>query len=235
VSFDYLFEVGGEVNDYYQHDEVDALTERAALRFGLVNRLKYRTGEEKDAQVREFLWLDMGQTVFPIAGRDNDGHQLGFYDFELVARPLNEWNPVPNMRLVTKGEVDWHQDRFRQFSTGIYFGRVAGCNWAVDYRKDETTKGAIGYGADTQLFERWFLSGHGQFDLEANKSLDYVVDLARHDHDWIITLVLRFDEVTDSVSFSVNFEPKFGGLFRPRRDATFGGNVLRGQQGLADY
>ena len=117
--------------------------------------------------------------------------------------------------------------RSATFNAALSFGKVLGVNWAVEYFTDNTTSGTIGYGANTDLFERWLLAGRGQYDFEREENLNYVFTLQRRDHDWTIAAELEFDSVTDDVSFHVTFQPSFGGLFKPKRGAVYGGRVLR--------
>ncbi|MHC4811814.1 MAG: LPS-assembly protein LptD [Planctomycetota bacterium] len=237
------FKVDGEPTDFFQHDTIDALDEQARIRLGLVNRLKHvrrfspeeikaakaakdakskdkRRGKDKVAtgpEVHQVLWADVGQTIYPISGRDNAGHHLGFLDYELIVRPLAEWTPVPHLALVVRGEHDWNKDRLHTFSTALSFGKVLGVNWAVSYFTDHTTSGAIGYSANTDLFGRWSLIGLGQYDLELEENLSYGFTLQRQDHDWVISAEFEYDSVTKDRSFHINFEPVFGGLFQRRR------------------
>jgi hypothetical protein len=243
VSFSSEYRVDHDPSDYFQHDEIDAITEKTVLRLGLINRLKHVRKYDEDeleaakqnkdyngetqTEAHEVLWADVGQSVFPISGRDNMGHRLGFLDYELIMRPLNEWVPVPNMVLFVNGQHDWNKKEMRTFNAALSFGRVMGINWAVNYFTDHTTRGAIGYGAQTELFGRWDLAGRGQYDLEQEQNLNYIFALRRQDHDWTIAAELEFDDVTGDVSFHITFEPSFGGLFKPQRGAVYGGRVLR--------
>jgi len=261
ISVSHQFKVDRDPGYFYQHDQIDALTEKAVIRFGLVNRLKHirkydedelkAAKQQKDSkqrkgvtqqqddkvqthtQMRQVLWADVGQNVLPISGRDNMGHHIGFLDYEVVLRPLQEWVPIPNLVVIVQGEHDWIETESRTFNAAVTFGRVLGVNWAAEYFKDSTTKGAIGYGANTDLFGRWQLAGQGQYDLERNENLNYVFTLQRQDHDWTITAGFEFDSVTDDVSFNITFEPSFGGLFKPKRRSEYGGRVL--QPGARTY
>lgn len=243
IEVSHQYKVDGEPNEFFQHDRIDAFDERASIRFGLINRLRHVRNYEEDelealrqkqdykgethTEVRQVLWADVGQSLFPISGRDNMGHRLGLLDYEVILRPLPEWIPVPNLSLLVEGEHDWNESESRTFSAAMGFGKVLGVNWAVDYSTDSTTSGAIGYGAHTDLFGRWLVAGRGQYDLEQEENLNYLFTLRRRDHDWTIAAELEFDSVTDDISFHITVEPSFGGLFRRKRGPDYGGNVLR--------
>jgi hypothetical protein len=215
VAFVDRFQVDGDPLDFWQFDEIDALDERAEIRIELLNRLQRRVRSPQGDSLHEFVWLDLAQIVTPIS-RDNAGHHLGLFEFELILRPA-EWIPVPGLQMLVEGEQDWNDDELRTFNTGVRFGRVLGLNWFGEYRTDRTTDGTIGYGASTQVFQRWELTGGGQYDIDRSESLSYTLLLARDDHDWRIQFGLDFDVVTDDTSVFVNFEPTLGGLIEPRR------------------
>ncbi len=253
VEASHQFKVDGDPGEFFQHDVIDALDENATIRIGLINRLKHtrrltpnevkvaKAARAKDkrragtrateipthTQVQQVLWVDMGQTIFPISGRDGMGHYLGLLDYELILRPLGGWIPVPNLSVYVQGEHDWNQGETRTFSSAVRFGKVLGVNWAVEYFTDSTTSGTIGYGVDTDLFGRWLLAGRGQYDFEREENLNYTFTLPRQDHDWLISAEFEYDSVTEDVSFHINFEPTFGGLFQRRRGPEYGGRILQ--------
>lgn len=194
-------------------DEVDVLDERFEVRIGVLNRLLHRPRPE--APVTRAVWLDLAQTFFPTADRDNAGDTLGLFEYELIVRP-STWVPVPGLQLVVEGEHDWNLGDERTFNTELAMGPVLGLNWFVDYRTDRAVDGAIGYGASTRFLGRWQLLGAGQYDLERKEVLSYTVQVARYDHDWRIWLGMTFDVVDDSQTVFFAFEPTLGGLILPR-------------------
>ena len=224
VSFFDRYKVNGDPQNYFQFDETDTLTEGTQLRFELLNRLQHR--RNKDA-AREFVWLDLAQTVMPIADRDNQGDQLGLFEYELLVRPLEEWVPIPGLRFLLEGEHDWNRREARTFNAGTIFRDVLGMDWHTEYRKDRNTEGSIVYGLGTELFNRWSIWGRSQYDLQLDETLNYVVRVIRRDHDWHIHLGLVFDEIDDDTRFFINFEPSIRGLFKPRNRGFVSGRGLR--------
>ena len=227
VSFYHRFKTDGDPSEFHQFDEVDALDEGAVLRVELLNRLQYR---KRRAGPQEFLWLDLAQNVTPISDRDNQGHHLGLFEYELLLTPAADWIPVPNLRFMFEGEHDWNQGRARTFNIGTRFGRVLGLEWLAEYRTDRRTDGSIDYGATTKLFERWGVTARSQYDLGLDKTTNYQVTLVRNDHDWRIRLGVTFDTIDGDTSFHVNFEPTGGGLFKPRARQYVTGSVLDGAE-----
>lgn len=196
-----------------QFDAVDALDERLEVRVGVLNRLLHRPAPR--APVTRAVWLDLAQTFFPRARRDNAGDTLGLLEYELILRP-SPWLAVPGLQLVVEGEHDWNRGDERTFNTELALGPVLGLSWFADYRTDRAVDGAIGYGASTRFLGRWQLLGASQYDLERNEVLSYTVQVARYDHDWRLWLGVTFDIIDDSQTVFFAFEPTLGGLITPR-------------------
>ncbi len=213
VSFIDRYQVSGDPDDYFQFDEIDAIDEGTVLRLGLLNRLQHR---HTAGDVREFFWLDLAQNITPISGRDNDGHHLGLFEYELIVRPIPDWIPVPNWLFRLEGEHDWNEEQARTFNVGTSFGKVLGVNWHAEYRTDENSDGSINYGASTDFLDRWSVSGFSQYDLGIDQVQNYTVRIVRRDHDWRIHLGLVFDQIDNETRFFINFEPALSGLAKPR-------------------
>lgn len=223
ISFINQYKVDGQPSDFFQFDQVDQLTEGTILRFDLLNRLEHK---HESGDIREFVWLDLAQSITPISGRDNNGHQLGLFDYDLILRPIPEWIPIPNLSFRLQGEYDWNNAEERTFSVGTRFGKVLGFNWQTEYSTDANSDGAIGYGASTDLFDRWSISGRSQYDFGLDQTQNYTVGIVRKDHDWQIHLGLVFDEIEGQTSFFINFEPAIQGLVKPRqRNYVSGGGL----------
>lgn len=260
VSFGYTYQADGDVADYHQFDEIDALHEQGVVRVGLVNRFEQvvrgRGADEKiphayvpegrlgvddfvppsktAGEAREFLFLDVAQNFFPIDDRDNAGHNLGLFEYEAIWRPMSDWVPVPNLRVLVEGEHDWNENRLRTFNSALRFGKVLGAHWYGGYRTDTLVRGTAHYGLSTDVLGRWLIAGSGAYDLDRKEQLDYGLGLTRRDHDWLIRIGLSYSIVRDETSFSVNFEPLFGGLFR-RRPRDFAGSYGRGPDAILGY
>jgi hypothetical protein len=258
VSIGHMYRVDGRPTDYYQFDQVDSLNENGTIRVGLLNRFQKTTGtsarpryrdpfdprerfraDASDEPVpasktREFLFVDLAQNFFPIAGRDNGGETLGLTEYELIWRPHPEWIPVANLAFLAEGEHDWRNDRLRTFNAMTRFGEVLGCHWRAGYRTDYLVDGAVTYGVSRNLFGRWILQGDGAFDLQSDDQLYYAASLIRRDHDWVITMGLTFNIIQNDTTFRIDFEPLFGGLTR-RRSNEFAGMAGRGSDAMLNY
>jgi hypothetical protein len=232
VSFEHIFKVDGDPTDYNQFDLVDMLDERSNIRLGVLQRFQRRTGERGLGETRELLWLDLAQNFTPNSERDNDGHTLGLGEFELIARPGNDFLPMET-EFVVEGEQDWNDDILRTFNT--YMSFQMGARYFVGYRTDESVDGSIGYGVAGQIRDRWLVNFASQYDLEANESLNYDALLTRRDPNWNISLSLRYDNVRDETSISINFEPTFGGLFSSRAERMARGDTLFGTGNYTSY
>ena len=79
---------------------------------------------------------------------------------------------------------------------------------------------------------RWELSGASQYDLETSRSLNYVANLVRHDHDFSLFFRIDYDNISGETNISLNFEPNFTGAFRSKRERSlYGGRLYGGGDG----
>lgn len=238
VSFQHRYKVDGDPSQFHQFnevaggpgvfhrfDDVDSLDEGAVLRVELLNRFQTR---REDSAPHQFLWLDLAQNITPISDRDNMGHHLGIFEYELLVAPEEEWVPIPNLRFLFEGEHDWNDDRERTFNVGTRFGKVLGFDWHAQYRRDRVTDGSVDYGATTELLNRWGLGARTQYDLQRDETTNYSANLVRQDHDWLISFGVNFNTVDNNTSFYVNFQPTGGGLFRARNRQFETGSILDG-------
>ena len=245
VAFGHQFQVDGTPSDYFQFDGIDRLDENALIRLGVLNlfdrsetgpKANDPNGLRRDAwnltrNPGEFFHLDLAQNLLPISDRDNNGELLGLFEYEMIWRPKEVWVPVPNLRVLLEGEHDWNNHRARTMNVAARFGKVLGVNWSAGYRTDEMVRGTVQYGASADMLGRWRMDGWSAYDLETEQQLDYNAMLTRQDHDWVIRVGIGYSQIRDEVSFNINFQPLFGGLFRERpRD--FAGTYGRGPDAL---
>jgi len=218
VTLENEFATTGDPIDYAQFDEIDAMEDRALLRVGVRNLLERRETKAKQVHGEDFVFLDLTQNVFPYKDRDNDGEQLGLFEYEFLVRPRAYWIPYETFAYAIEGEQDW-ETGMRTFNTELRVGRIAGLTWTADYRTDEVVDGAVGLGASAITMERWQLFGGGQYDLEGDEFRSWTFGMDRLDHDWTIRSVLEYQPYSDEVVFSVEFLPRlFGGSRSRQRD-----------------
>jgi hypothetical protein len=215
VSFASRYRVDGEPGDFRQFDDLDALDEQSRVRLELRNLLQHMEGEPKARRVRDAVFLDLAQNLFPNADRDNAGERLGLFEYELLVRPRAPWVPLSELAFGVEGEHDWRAG-MRTFNAEVRFGKVLGCDWTAEYRTDQAVDGAVGMGASTEMFGRWGLFGGAQFDLQTDDFLHYAVGMVRRDHDWEIAVWASFDPFLDEVTFRAEFAPRLFGALRPR-------------------
>ena len=242
VTWSNRWRVDGQPGNFRQFDQVDSLTESNEVRFEVLNRFQKmraargaaRATDPKAPTVRQpedFIWLDLAQTLYPDAGRDNSGDTLGLFEYELILRADVPWFPLPNPRFLFEGERDWDTHTWRTANFGVAVGPVLGIDLRGEYRTDSTERGQIGYGGSTSVFQRWILNGGTQYDLDRHRTNNYSTEIVRMDHDWRIHFRLTYDNVSGSTSFTVEFEPTVGGFFRPRRQNFIAGSRLYGERG----
>ncbi|MGE3878342.1 MAG: hypothetical protein AB7I19_04730 [Planctomycetota bacterium] len=248
VRYENRFAVQRTASDFFQQDAVDALTERSALRVGVLQRLLSRTRDRSEPvdsgstsidQVdaheldeREEVWLDLAQRFAPNADRDNGGDVLDVFEFELLVRSLRFTEDV-SLGLMIEGEQDWNIQELRTFNiyTQLRTGRLS---WLFQYRTDQVEKGIVGYGVSIPLRTRWQIDLRGTYDIERSRSAFYVANLIRNDLDWRLFFGLTYDVVTDDTSFNIDFEPRLGNLVRQNATWNVGGYEF-GASRIFDY
>ncbi|MEZ6036906.1 MAG: LPS assembly protein LptD [Planctomycetota bacterium] len=192
---------------YYR---VDALSEREFVRFELRNLLQQNDSQDGLTTPREFLLLDLAQDLFPDSGRDNGGETLGLFYFDLLVQPKLEVGTFNRLTFAVYGDNDW-RNGLQTFDTEVQFGRVLGCNWALEYREDAITKGAVGVGVSTQLLDRWAVFARSQRDLQDDRWLRHSFGLRRDDHDWSIQISASYSPFRGNTVYRIDFLPHFGG------------------------
>jgi hypothetical protein len=145
----------------------------------------------------------------------------------VILRPTPRRFVLENFTFLVEGEQDWNAGYLRTFNTYMRFDALR-VTWYGGYREDFTASGTVGFGAELPVRERWLLGGRGSWDLELDEFQAWVLALVRRDHDWQIAISLRRDEIVDETSFSVDFVPEFGGLFRQRGPRTGIGDEFGG-------
>lgn len=226
-TFANRFRVDDTASEFHQFDAADALTEQNLVRFEVRNLLQQMEPADRGsglAEPRDFLMLDLAQDLWPDAGRDNGGDELGLFYYDLLVRPRARWLPFQIFTFALYGDHDW-DDGMRTLDTELRFGPLAGLTWTLDYRTDKAVDGAVGASASTQLFGRWDLVVSSLYDLQEDDFLTYGFGLRRNDHDWSIALTTGYDPFTDETSLRLEFQPRFGGLTSHRGDR-FGGSRL---------
>ncbi|MEO0480020.1 MAG: hypothetical protein AAF196_11100 [Planctomycetota bacterium] len=228
LRYDDVFSVSDSPFDFFQLDPIDALTESRRVRVGVLQRFQTRRiGEDGEGETNEFLWIDLAQVFFPDADRDNGGESLGFSEYEIILRDTPEWLGGLPIRFVFEGEYDWLNRELRTFNN--YFEIRTGLpRWFVEYRKDRTDDGQLGYGVATSVRNRWRLLGRALYDFTRDEHINYTVELTRFDPNFSLSSGVRFDNIRDEVSLTFDVEFVLGGLVDDRRRRR-----LDGADGLA--
>lgn len=230
VTFANRFRVDDAPSEFHQFDATDALTEQNLIRFEVRNLLERMEPVDGTTQPRDFLMVDLAQDLWPNAGRDNQGEELGLLYYDVIVRPKANWLTLDNLSFALYGDHDW-KNGLRTLDTEVRFGPIAGITWGADYRTDSEVQGAVGVSAATQLFGRWNAYARSLYDLDRDEFLTYGFGLRRNDHDWSIALNVGYNPFTEETSFRIEFEPRLGGVSR-RHEDHFGGSELH-DTGLA--
>lgn len=241
ISYRNRFRVDDASSEFFQFDATDALREEELVRVELRNLLQRmepergaeRTSTEAPLVPRDFVFLDLAQDFWPDADRDNAGHELGLFYYDLLLRPRFPWLPLDEFAFAFYGDYDW-RDGMRTLDVELTAGKIAGITWQVDYREDSVAQSAVGVTGRTRLFDRWNIYGSSQRDLDRDVWLQYSVGLLRDDHDWSIAASANYDPFSDETTFRLEFLPRFGGMNRGHIDR-FGGSAVTSQDFATSY
>jgi hypothetical protein len=233
VTFANNFGVHEPPASLHPFDELDSLDDNTSIRIGALQQLQLLGQNTESRGHGDVVWLDAAQNITPISDRDNDGHRLGLFEFELVFRPQSAWARLPRWLLLIEGEQDWNRRELRTFNAYSQI-ELVGVTWFGEYRADRTARGVLGYGGTVPIRGRWTAAGGAQYDLETEESLQYSARLIRADHDRRIAIGIQFNVVTDETSFDIEFELGIGGVFdSPRR--RWHGHGLYGGGSVTDF
>lgn len=221
VSLIDRFHVSG-ADDPFVYDDTDRLTEQTLVRFELRNLLqRTRAKENRPAETKDVVFLDLAQDVWPDKGRDNQGDTLGLLYYDFLVMPEPSWWPTETLQFGLYGDHDW-EEGLRTLDAEVTVGKIVGLDWTFDYRTDALTDGAAGIGAKTQLLGRWDVQGNVMYDLQTDDVLTYYAGLRRDDHDWSILVGLNYDPFSDEITFRFEVQPRMFGSNRARTDGWFG-------------
>ncbi len=217
VAFEHRYKVDGDPSEFHQFDAVDALNEGANVRVAILQRFQLRTWDQRDeaGDSQEFLWIDLAQNFSPISERDNGGDHLGLAEYEIIFRPNAPWTPLHRFQWVFEGEHDWNENEMRTFNTFVRFEEL-GLQWFGGYRTDNRERGIIQYGFNVPFRKRWTVGWNAVYDAEQKRTQSNNAVLVRNDHDWQIVMRFSRQTLTDETTFSIDFIPDFGGVFKPR-------------------
>lgn len=223
-SFVDRFGIDDDPARFYQFDALDSLRNQNLLRFELRNLLQRTEPGAKDgpSEVRDLVLVDLAQDLWPNAGRDNRGQELGLFYYDLRVRPKLPGVPFQTVQFGLYGDHDW-RDGLRTLDAELQFGPVGGVVWTAEYRTDQQVSGAVGLSASTRVFDRWDAVATGFYDLERDRFLTWEFGLRRNDHDWAVALVAGYDPYTQVATIRIDFQPTLGGLIRRPGDR-FGTN-----------
>jgi hypothetical protein len=225
VTYRNRLHVDDRGSEFFTFDATDQLEERQLVRLELRNQLQAATGIGKQRELRDVVFFDLAQDLFPDAARDNAGRELGLFYYDFLVRPYGHWVPLPNLTFAVYGDHDW-RDGLRTFDTELQFGQVLGLNWGLEYRTDALVDGAAGVSASASLLERWNVFAGSQRDLDRDEWLAWSFGVRRNDHDWSIELSAVYNPFADETTVRVEFLPRMGGIDRPLRDRLGNGNLL---------
>jgi len=215
---------------FYQFDEVDALDEQSAVDLILLQRLLGSSGSgTEDERNAELVWLDLEQRIHPNATRDNGGHRLGLFKWELIVRPTQ------GLQILFEGERDWNRNDFPTRNVGVSVSPFEAVTFLADWRSGRDGDGTGSFKAFASLWQRWILGVGTLYNFEARRMETTNIEIKRYDLDWYWGIAMSNDELTNDKSFRFEFRPRLEDRLRPSRRDYVAGDPAFGVHTRSSY
>jgi len=214
------FAATSEASRYPQLDRRDTLDNRQEILLALRNRfLTSRKIEGKKFPV-PVMRADIWTTLYPNKDRDNQGHRLGLASFEVAWQPQDlPGLPLVGPTLSFEGDYDPNEHRFHtlKIQGGAPVGKAL---LSGGWIKGEGYRGWVYGNASVLLAARWETAFGVAYDLERKKTTGVTAALRRHEHDWTMGLIFKYDEGEND--YQVRFEFVPGEWMVKRRKTGYG-------------
>ncbi len=215
------FSATGESSRYPQLDRRDTLDKRQEVIFAFRNRFLTARRDEAGRKVPvTIMRADFWTTLYPNKDRDNGGDRLGLASFEVAWQPQDiPGLPLLGPTLSFEGDYDPNEGRFHtlKINAGAPVGKAL---LTGGWIKGEDYKGWIYGNASVLLAARWETNLGLSYDLDRKKATGVTAGLRRHEHDWTIGLVFKYDEGEND--YQVRFEFIPGEWMVKRRKTGYG-------------
>lgn len=107
----------------------DTLDSMNVVQLGIDQRWQTRRGFPGDDHIADFMWLNVQMSIYPHSLRDDDGHTLGFIDYNWV------WNIGDRTALTSNGFWEPFQGGPKAFNFGTILGRPDSTNVTIAYQQ----------------------------------------------------------------------------------------------------
>lgn len=213
-------------NNFYQYDAVDALDASQVAVIGVKNKLQTKRGEPGLEKTVDFIDFNVDYYLFPSrAGIYNDGIN------GIIIRKDNFINIDFRSQLTDivafvseRNEFNTEKFQFDVFSSGVEIYNSPDWQFFVGHRFIRDISSTVILAAEYTISEKWKVMGGEKYDFKSielvegkdddidreNKSQNLKTNLvlSRYFHDWVGSLTLELNPVTDDRSYRFDITPK---------------------------
>lgn len=188
-------------------------------RVGLAQRWQTKRGLPGRERIVDLVSLDVSATLFPRAGRDNFGEDVGGLNYSF------RYHVGDRLTLLSDGYADVFADGLKTASAGASISRPGTGDIYVGMLSIEgpisasILNGFVNY----RLNEKWIVSGGAAFDFARTGQIGQTVSLTRVGESALLRIGMNVDRGRDNVSLNFNIEPRF---LPSKRIARLGGELL---------
>jgi hypothetical protein len=193
----------------------EAMDSLNVARFSATQRLQTKRGPANNLRIMDWMYLDMGASLFPQANQNNLGNAWGLIDYNY------RWNIGDRTSIQSNGLYEPANDTV-QAGGGFYFQRPPRSQLSIlfsHYTSGPFSSDYIGFGSAYRLSNRY--SGYFEIgkDLQAAQSVNVRASFARIGLDYVTTMGIVWNAGRNDLGFELSILPRVGVRSRYGRSA----------------
>ena len=200
-----LYAIRTGIQSWVTSPTTELVEDQTALRLGMRHRLQTKRGALGQQRIVDWLTFDSNVSLFPDAGRDNFGEDVGLIDYDL------QWHVGDRFSILSDGFADVFAGGLRTLSAGLQTNRPSRGNAYLGYRtiRGPFSADLITATVNYRLGPKWAASGSTVIDFGSTGNIGQSFSLSRIGESFITTVGFRIDESKDNVGVSFLLEPRF--------------------------
>ena len=184
----------------------EALDNLNVARFSVTQRLQTKRGPANNLRIMDWMYLDMGASLFPQPDQNNLGNNWGLIDYNYL------WNIGDRTAIKSTGLYEPANDTV-QAGGGVYFQRPPRQQLSIlfsHYTSGPFASDYVGFGSSYRLSNRY--SGYFEIgkDLQAAQSVNVRASFARIGLDYVTTLGIVWNAGRNDLGFEFSILPRVG-------------------------
>ena len=191
----------------------ELVEDQQVLRLGMRHRLQTRNGPPGRARIRDWMILEGGLSVFPDAGRDNFGEDVGL----LTGR--YQWNAGERTSVLAGADYDLFTNAQEIWNVGLLSQRSLRGSVYLGYRQIRG-EGFPGLGGvDSRIATasftytmgpKWISTFGTAYDFGEKRNRGQSFTITRVGLDWLFHIGANYDQGKNNAGIAFMVEPRFG-------------------------